>query len=296
MEAPLLLQFSIALFTGMVAATFVPPVRKSIPRTAEVALWIGFLTVCLLGVIRVTDPSARELSASLVWAGEQVLDALAGLMFGSIGAWISDHRFSIASWLLIVGGTDMFALMLIRSMRSARPWQPRVRLGEWMELPVHEPASVRANVVALDPIAVLNRRLARAGTVAGAALLAVIVHAATWYRDVLLPREAVRLTHALRAGRDCSRSRLETMRDAGAHLQFAARAWYTAAGEPVISAAIHTVAAAQRRRPGQVIDLKALLNAQAIGWYGPLGGMPNHIPEEERDAPESLQQTDRLAS
>ena len=30
-EVPLLLQFSIALFTGMVAATFVPPVRKAIP-------------------------------------------------------------------------------------------------------------------------------------------------------------------------------------------------------------------------------------------------------------------------
>ena len=297
MGAPLVLQFSIALFTGMVAATFVPPVRKTIPRTAEVALWIGFLTVCLLGVIRVTDPGAHELSASLIWAAEQVLDTLAGLMFGSIGAWISDHRFSIASWLLIVGGADMFALMLIRSVRSARPWQPRVRLGEWMELPVHEPASVRANVVGLDPIAVLNRRLARAGTVAGAAVLAVIVHAVTWYRDVLLPREAVRFTHALRAGRDRSRSRLETMRDAGAHLQFAARAWYTAAAEPVISGAIHTVTAAQRGRPGHVIDLKALLNAQAIGWYGPLGGMPNHIPEEEEmDAPESLQQTDRLAS
>ena len=292
-----MLQFSIALFTGMVAATFVPPVRKSIPRTAEVALWIGFLTACLLGVIRVTDPSARELSASLIWAAEQVLDTLAGLTFDSIGAWISDHRFSIASWLLIVGGADIFALMLIRSMRSARPLQPRVRLGEWMELPVQEPASVRANVAGLDPIAVLNRRLARAGTVAGAAVLAVIVHAATWYRDVLLPREAVRLTHALRAGRDRSRSRLETMRDAGAHLQFAARAWYKAAGEPVISGAIHTVRAAQRGKPGHVIDLKALLNAQAIGWYGPLGGLPNHIPEEEeRDAPESLQQTDRLAS
>ena len=48
--------------------------------------------------------------------------------------------------------------------------------------------------------------------------------------------------------------------------------------------------------PGQVIDIKALLNAPAIGWYGPLGGTPKHNPQEERDAPESQQQTDRLAS
>jgi len=294
-EAPLVLQFSIALFTGMVAATFVPPVRKAIPRTAEVALWIAFLTVCLLGVISVTDPSARELSASVAWAADQVINTLAGLMVGSAGVWISDHRFAITSWLLIVGGADMFALMLIRSIRSARPWQPRVRLGEWMELPVREPAPVRANVVAPDPIAAL-RMLAGAGAVAGAAVLVVIVHAAIWYRDVLLPREALHLARAMRAGRDRSRSRLESMRDAGAHLQFAARAWYTAAGEPVISGAIDSVRAAQRGVPGQVIDIKALLNAPAIGWYGPLGGTPKHNPQEERDAPESQQQTDRLAS
>ena len=46
----------------------------------------------------------------------------------------------------------MLALILLRSMRSATPWQPRVRLGEWMELPVPSRASATQPVVA-DPLA-----------------------------------------------------------------------------------------------------------------------------------------------
>src|SRR5438128_6477802 len=112
----------------MVAATFVPPVRRSIPRLVEVFLWIALVTACGLSVMSITDPNARELSASAAWAADQIVSTLIGLMFGGVTAWIVDHRFAIASWMIIGAGVDIFALMCIGSWRNSRAWQPRVRL------------------------------------------------------------------------------------------------------------------------------------------------------------------------
>ena len=235
MELPLLLQFSIALFTGMVAATFVPPVRRSIPKAVEVFLWIALVTACVLGVMSVTNPNARELTSSAVWGADQIVSTLIGLMFGGVGIWIAEHRFSIASWMVITAGVDIFALMLIGSMRRGRAWQPRVRLREWMELPVAAPAPARNGVVVMDPIVDLNRRVAAGLAIAAAAALTRMLDAAIWFRDVMLPRQARRLANAAEAGRVGSRARLESLRDASAHLQFAARSWYAAAGEPAIN-------------------------------------------------------------
>src|SRR5256886_10395581 len=100
----------------MVAATFVPPVRRSIPRSLEVFLWIAFVTASVLGVISITDPNARELSASAAWAADQIEGTLIGLMFGGVRAWVSEHRFSIASWLCIILGAAIFALLYITSL------------------------------------------------------------------------------------------------------------------------------------------------------------------------------------
>src|SRR5256886_13876197 len=175
----------------MVAATFVPPVRRSIPRSVEVFLWIAFVTACVLGVMSITDPNARELSASAAWAADQMVSTLIGLMFGGVGAWVMEHRFSIASWMIIVGGADIFALMFIGSWRHSRAWQPRVRLREWMELPV--PAPVPARSVVMDPIADPKRRLAAAGAVAGTTALTKMLDASILVRGVMLPREALRV-------------------------------------------------------------------------------------------------------
>src|SRR3989442_1165641 len=158
-----LLQFSIALFAGMVAATFVPPVRRSIPRSVEVFLWIAFVTSCVLGVMSITDPNARELSASAAWAADQIVSTLIGLMFGGVGAWVSEHRFSIASSMIMIAGADIFALMFISSSRNSRAWRPRVRLRERMELPV--PARSRPLT---EPTADLNHRLAARSAVLSA--------------------------------------------------------------------------------------------------------------------------------
>src|SRR2546429_1939011 len=296
-EVPLLLQFSIALFTGMVAATFVPPVRRSIPKPVEILLWVGLVSVCVLGVASITDPNARELSASAAWAANQILNTLVGLALGGFGGWILDHRFPIASWLVIIAGTDIFALMFLHSMRRAQPWRPRIRLREWMELPVPEPptATARRRLVLADPLADVNRRLAATGAIAGTAALAKMIDFSIWVRNIMVPREARRLARVAVVGRVESQARLEGLRDATAHLQYAARSWYAAAGEPAISglavkagSAVRTARAARQGlspsalRPGQVIDIHALMSAQSLGWYGPLTAAPNERSEERR--------------
>ena len=299
MEAPLLLQLSIALFTGIVAATLVPSVRRSIPKPVEIFLWVAFVTVCVLGVASINDPNARELSASAVWGADQIINTTVGLLLGGVGTWISDHRFQIASWLVVVAGADIFALMLLASLRRGKPWQPRVHLGEWMEIPIlaSEPALARVP----DPVAGANRRIAAWSAIAARAALAKMVDVSLWMRDAMIPRQAGRLAQAADVGRARSRGWLEGLRDATAHLQFAARSWYEAAGEPAVSELASRTAGAARRslkplalEPGEVIDVQALLSAQSIGWYGPLTAEPLPSPGEH-DAAEA-QRTDRLAS
>jgi hypothetical protein len=302
---PLLFQFAIALFTGMVAATFIPPVRRAIPRPVEVSLWVALIVASVLGLLSVTDEDARSLSMSVFWGADRVVNTVVGLLLGGIAGWVMDNRFVVVTWLLIIAGVDVFALILLRAIRTARPWQPRVRLREWMEVPVQAaPARVRA--AAADPLADVNRRVAAAGAVAGAALVAKSASASTWIRDVALPREAARLSQAAETGRAESRARLESLRDAAAHLQYAARAWYEAAGEPVLgdlavkaNDAVRTAARKGLRppalRPGDVVEIQALLGAQSIGWYGPLSAEPAEQPRGEHGADDS-EHADRLAS
>jgi hypothetical protein len=302
-EGPLLLQLSIALFTGMVAATFVPPVRRAIPRPVEICLWVAFVTVCVLGVASISDPNARELSGAAMWAADQLISTTVALLVGGVGSWISDHRFAIASWLVIIAGADIFALMLLGSMRSRRQWQPRVRLGEWMEIPIpaHAPAPAQRRQAAAHPFAGANRRIAGWAAIGATAALAKTVDLSLWVRDVMAPRHVARLADAGAAGRAQSRARLDSLRDATAHLQFAARSWYAVAGEPVVNDLASRTARAARRslkpvalKPGEIVDIHALLSAQSIGWYGPLTAGPLPSPGE-RDAADS-QRSDRLAS
>lgn len=286
----------------MVAATFVPPVRKSIPRVIEVGLWIALITVCFLGVTSVTDPNARNLSVTALWAVDQILNTVAGLLFSGALGWVSDNRFEIASWMVLLAGADIFALVLLRSMRSATPWQPRVRLREWMELPLPSVAPV-PQPVATDPLVDVNRRLAGVTALVGAAMLARTLNFSVWVRNVMLPRELRRLIGAARSGPSRSRAGIETVRDATAHLGFAARSWYAAAGEPAVNGvaakASDAVRTAQRglrpaaMRAAEVVDIRALLSAQSIGWYGPLGAVPMEPSRGDDDEP---QRPDTLAS
>jgi hypothetical protein len=298
-EAPLLLQFSIALFTGMVAATLVPLVRRAIPRALEVALWIGLFLVCTLGIVGVSNPSARELTSSALWGVDQIINTAVGLAMGGLMGWISENRFTIAWWLTVLAGVDLLGLALVRSRRLDQGWKPRVGLGEWMEMP--PPAILAAQpALAADGLAELNRRLAASATVAGGQVLSLLFGFAIWMRDVVLPRGAQGLAHATEVRRVESRARLESFRDATLHLRFAVHSWYAAAGAPVVNdlglrATEALRLAAPTLTPGEVIDIQALMSAQSIGWYGPLTAgtsIPAH-GEEDGNEPE---RSDRLAS
>jgi hypothetical protein len=281
-EIPLLLQFCIALFTGMVAATFVPPIRKSIPRLVEVGMWLALIAVCTLGVLSVSDASVRELSASALWGVNQVINTIAGLLLSGAGGWVSDHRFDLASWLVIVAGADIFTLMLLRSLREAALWRPRIRLREWVELPMPLPLAPAAEPVRADPLAAFNRRLAGAGAVLGSSMLARTTGLSNRAREAMHGGALARVADA---GHTRTRARLEALRDAGDHLQFAARSWYSAVSE-----------ARKTGRQGQVIDMHARWGTQSIGGYGPPSAetaQPSR--REKRDAAES-QRPDSLAS
>jgi hypothetical protein len=120
---------------------------------------------------------------------------------------------------------------------------------------------------------------------------------------VLLPRQAERLAGAAASGRVQSRARLVTLRDTAAQLQFAARGWYAVAGAPAVNGiaakATDTMRAIGRSAeevelmPGRMVDVRILLSAQPLGWYGPM--RPATTVQEEEDEDES-QQTGRLAS
>lgn len=276
---PLLLQFSIALFTGMVVATFVPPVRKVIPRPVEIFLWAAFVTVCVISVANINDPNARELSTSAIWGADQIISTAVALMIGGVGGWIVDHRFSIGTWLVIVAGTDIFALMFLESLRRAEPWKPRVRLGEWLELPLpaREPALPPREEPAPARTGRLRRRLATLKSEVATTAMAKSIELSLSLRGAATQRLE-------------PSARLEGLRDAGDHLRFAARCWFTAAVEPVVDRLLRPAPLA----PGEVIDIQALLSTQSIGWYGPLPAEPNPSPGET-DAAES-HRVDRLAS
>jgi hypothetical protein len=300
-EVPLVLQFSIALFTGMVGATLVPPVRKSIPRPVEVGLWIALILACVIGVVSITNPAVRELTSAAFWGVDQIITTTVGLIGAGIVAWIVEHRFPIANWVVLVYGADIMVLALLGSYRKGKGWQPDVRLREWMELP-------RLSAPTLEPVVTpyaiddLNRRWAAASAVAGAAILTALVNFSIWARDVLLPRQAERLAHAAAVGRAESRAGLESLRDTASQLRFAARAWYAAAGAPAVNAlatrATDAVLAVKRQAAepttGRAVDIRVLMNAQSIGWYGPLRPAPAVTDgEEDEDVSEH---TGRLAS
>ena len=291
MEVPLLLQFSIALFTGMVAATLVPPVRKSIPRPVEMGLWIALVIVCVIAVVSITNPVVLELTSAAFWGVDQVINTAVGLIGAGIVWWISEHRFPIATGVVLAVGVDILALAMLRSYRTSKGWQPIVRLGEWMELPrLAAPATAVVAPYAIDE---LNRKWAAATAVAGAAILTWLISFSIWARDVVLPRQAGRLAHAAAIGRIESRARLESFRDTASQLQFAARAWYAAAGEPAVNGlavkatdAVRAVKARQRvAQPAaeRVVDIHVLLSAQSIGWYGPMRPAPAVPAEEEEE-------------
>ena len=296
------LQFSIALCTAMVAATFLPTIRRLIPRWFEIALWVALIIVCWLGVAGMRDAHARELTSSINWALGQIVNTLIGLAGLSMLDMLHANRFVIANAVVVLFGADLLALALLSTYREAHGWQPKVRLGEWMELPA---APVRTTVNTPEPYAVeeLNERLAAATATAGAAAATWSVQFLIWARDVGLPRAEERLALAGAVGRVETKVLLEAVRETAGELESGARNFVAASAPEVNKLALRVAAilngvtdAEQRVSPGagklaQVVDIQALRIAQSLGRIGRA-----ESTEKKDEIENDPEHPDRLAS
>lgn len=185
------LQFSVALFASMALAMIVPPIRRSVPRWTEAFIWLGLIVTCWLAITHLQHTSTRLLTESVAWGANQIVNTSIGLMIGGVLGWISDHRFVIANAVVTLVGADILLLALLRSHRRGVGWQPRILLGEWIEVPLYR-APVPAPVPVPYALDEWNRRAERATAMLGAAILAGLVQLMIWTRDVVIPRARVR--------------------------------------------------------------------------------------------------------
>jgi hypothetical protein len=295
------LQFSIALCTGMVAATFAPSVRRSIPRWFEIALWVALIFVCWLGIATINQPQVRELTDSVNWAVGRIISTLLGLAGASLTDTLAANRFAIAETVVVFFWIALFALALIRSRRHGLGWQPEVRLRDWMVLPRAAAPEAVAAPVGRSAIDGLNERLAATSAVAGAAAATWSVQFLIWARDVGLPRAEARLALAAAVGHLETKVWLESVRETARELESGARTRFAGTGPEVNKLALRVAAilngvvdAEQRMVPGaksvaQVVDLQALRIAQTLSRLD----RDASIDEKEE---ENAEQSDRLAS
>ncbi|HSP08719.1 MAG TPA: hypothetical protein VLU92_03885 [Candidatus Dormibacteraeota bacterium] len=159
-------------------------IRRATKTTAEVVIWLAFIWLCLLAV---SGPGAhtQSLTAALIWAAPQMAGMLVGPFVEGVSRWIAAGRFVIADWVVLVVAADALALALVSSHRWAEGWQPRVRLGEWMEFPrLARPRPAPVTVPAVDEI---NRRFAEWGRVAASQALTGATSVGAWFVERAIP-------------------------------------------------------------------------------------------------------------
>jgi hypothetical protein len=243
----------IAIFAGMVLiATF----RRNTPTAVEVVLWVGLVWVCILGVANAHTPQARALTSAALWGASQMVGTMASLAEQGAIQWMADRRFVIADWIVLLIGVDLLVLTLLLTRREALGWQPRVRLGDWMELPrLTRPVPVPATVSAIDEI---NQRFNVWAPVATAAALTWLTLLLIWTGDVVIPTTGRKLRGAaLRA--EMTRRRL------------ASTDWHSL---------LEKAGTEPRRLTEQVVDIDVLsrraaaMRVKAVDWLTEVGSAP----------------------
>lgn len=154
-----MVELSVAFLTATVALTLIPAVRRWTPWPIEVLVWIGFVAVSFLTVAGAADPKAKVVTATVAWGIGQLLHTQLSALPSGLQLWTAEHRFTIATFVVIGAGADALTLAVLRSRRVAAS-QPQVRLNEWFVLPGRAIPEVEH---AADPLAGPNRRLAAAG-------------------------------------------------------------------------------------------------------------------------------------
>lgn len=105
------------------------------PRWIEPVVWLGLITSGWLTVTNVKETNARFLTDSVTWAAGQIVNTSFALGIASLKVWLVSQKFEIASAVLVLVFLDILLLALLRSHRQATKSMPRVKLGEWFELP-----------------------------------------------------------------------------------------------------------------------------------------------------------------
>jgi hypothetical protein len=296
------LQFTIALCVGLVAVTFAPRVRRSIPRWFEIALWVAMVFVCWIGIASVNEPHARELTDAVNWAAGQIVRMLLGLAGASVLDTLAANRFAIANAVVTLFGADLLALALVSTYREGRAWQPQVRLRDWHELPLVTKQAVVAAGPVPYAIDALNEKWAAATATAGAAAATWSVQFLIWARDVGLPRAEERLALAVAVGRVETKVWLESVRETARELESSARTLYETSTPEANKLALRVAAilngvtdAEHRLTPGaaniaQVVDIQALRILQSLGRTG------RAASTDEKEDENGSEHTDQLAS
>lgn len=276
----LISEFLIALFAGMIlVATF----RRRTPLAVEIVLWAGLIWVCILGVTSTHSAAARALTTAAVWGSTQMVGTIATLAEQGSIQWLLDRRFFLADWVVLLFGVDLLVLTLLLTRRQAQGWQPRVRLGDWMELPrIGRPAPAAATVSAVDEI---NERFNVWAPVATAAALTWLTLLLIWTGDVVIPTTGRKLRGA-------------ALRAQMARRRLAATDWHglleKAGSEP-------------RRLTEQVVDIDvlarraSLVKSKAAGWLTEMGTAPeanwfggyNLLPPEDGGIDIDVSERDR---
>lgn len=285
MNDALVSEFLIALFAGMVGFAIF---RRGTSIPVELVLWIGLIWVCVLGVTSAHNAQARQLTQSAVWGSTQIMGTIAGLAGQGFMAWVSQNRMAVADWIVLIFGIDLLAIVVLRTHRTSAPWQPRVRLRDWMEMP--RPNLTPAPVVAPATSGVdeLNERFNRWAPVATAAGLTRLTLFLLWSVEVVMPATGRRLREAALAANE-------------ARQRIAAADWQRVLAE--------------RRRLTEVIDIDTLgrRTASVRGWasealdqfgtapqFGWMGGYPTMPPRieggVEDDGTDEQDRRNRLAS
>jgi hypothetical protein len=222
---------SVAFCAGTAAAMLVSPVRRSVPRWIEALIWIALLVACWLAITNEKEAPVRYLTESVAWGLDQIIKTSFGLILSGLLAWMSDHRYGIADAVVMLLGSDILLLALLRTRRQADALQPRILLGEWIEYPKRGAPAPLEVPYAMDE---WNRRAERAAATLGVAFLTWLVNLMVWSRDLVIPRARAFQAQVVAAGR-------------------------VAFGGP-----------GHAMTDDDVINIQALLAAQSIGWYGPI--------------------------
>jgi hypothetical protein len=183
-DSPLASEALIGLFAVLVGTVML---RRRTPWPIELAVWIGFAAACGLGIRNAHHEQALALTGAAIWGGSKIVSSSLGLLGSSAAEWVGASRFAIATWVVLLAAAGGLSLALVSSRRQAEGWQPRTRLGEWLELPrlpVPRPVAIAAPTPAEARRFPVRAPLAAATNLGWAALLLA------WFGVMAIPDTA----------------------------------------------------------------------------------------------------------